>query len=157
MPAVTTYVIDVVEDETGGTATFAHEDERTREGIFARGEDGYEAMKNLLARLRAVTLDDISLVSPSAPGPSEVAVPAADRIDVFRLSAGSDDEFWFSYRAADGETTQRRVRVLAPGVVDPPRPDGRRVGRWQLNAFDLDKDEPRSFTLSGITDVVKVV
>jgi len=153
VPAVHTYIIDVVEDETGGTATFAHEDERTREGIFARGEDGYEAMKNLLARLRAVTLDDISLVSPSAPEPDEVAVPAADMIEEFRLAAGSNTEFWFSYRALDGAITQRRIRALTPAVTVVTRPGGNRA---RLNAFDLDRDEPRNFVISGITDVVKV-
>ena len=171
MPTVHTYVIDVVEDETGGTATFAHEDERTREGIFARGVDGGEAMTNLLARLRVIDLDDISLVSPSAPDPeaevelagggrlepSEVAVPAADIIEEFRLAAGTDTEFWFSYRAHDGETTQRRVRVLSPGVVERGfAHELGRGGRWRLNAFDLDKDAPRNFTIAGVTDVVKV-
>jgi predicted DNA-binding transcriptional regulator YafY len=149
VPTVTTYIIDVVEDEDGGTATFAHEDERTLEGIFARGADGSEAFNRLLARLRVTNRDDVSVVSPSAPEPSETAVPAGDLIEAFRLAAGSDAEFWFSYRALDGAVTQRRVRALAPAVVE-------RGLQWQLNAFDLDKEAPRNFTIAGITDVVKV-
>ncbi len=154
MPTVTTYIIDVVEDEDGGTATFAHEDERTLEGIFARGASGGEALNNLINSLRLVDVDDISvgsLCDPDKPEsePSETAVPAGDLIDEFRLAAGSDTEFWFSYRALDGAVTQRRVRALAPAVVE-------RGLQWQLNAFDLDKEAPRNFTIAGITDVVKV-
>lgn len=147
MPTIRTYIIDVVEDESGASATFSHEDERSRAGIFAGGASTEAALNNLITGLRVIDGDVISVgsLSDPEPEPRDVAVPAGDSVEAFRRAAETDTEFRFLYRSGQGTITQRRVRVL-----------GTSSDRRQLRAVDLDKDEPRTFTLSGISDVVKV-